>query len=97
MSAFQAYAGAYEFGGASYRWQCYATTRVYDVRKREHGPFPPAPHGKKWVSLESRRNADLDLTWLVDETTADFSQILAQVEPRRGQRAFSAPIAAASV
>ncbi len=92
MSAFQAYAGAYEFGGASYNWRCYATARVYDARKQEHGPFPPAPQGRKWIAVSDGRATDLALSWLIDEDTADFSQILVQVEPEK--RAFSPRFAA---
>ena len=81
MSAFQCYAGAYEFGGGDFAWRCYATARVYDVRRSEHAPFPGPPSGCKWV-LPAPRNHAPDVACLVDEAVEDFSQILLQVEPR---------------
>lgn len=86
MSAFQAYAGAYEFDGGAYAWRCYATARIHEVRRREHGPPPPPPQGRKWVaparqSLASGDKAP-DVSCLVDETVDEFSQILLQVQPQ---------------
>lgn len=79
MSAFQSYAGAYEFDGCDFAWRCYATTRVYEVRRSEHTPFPSALSGRKWVLSERTRLAP-DVVCLVDETVDEFSQILLQVE-----------------
>lgn len=84
MSAFQAYAGAYEFEGGAYAWRCYATARIHEVRRREHGPLPRPPHGRKWVSaadLSPARHAAPEVSCLVDETVEEFSQILLQVQP----------------
>jgi hypothetical protein len=79
MSAFQAYAGAYESGGTFFNWRCYATARVHEVRTFDHGSLPDAPNGKRWVR-KSRREGEPELAWLIDEATSDFSQILLQVE-----------------
>lgn len=81
MSAFQAYAGAYEFAGSSYAWRCYATARVHEVRPSEHGPFPEAPAGRKWLTTP-RQNYEPAAGFLVDATVEDFSQILLQVQPQ---------------
>lgn len=80
MSAFQAYAGAYEFAGRFYGWRCYATARVYEVRQKRHAPLPSAPRGRKWVG-PSREACEADVACLVDETVEEFSQILLQVAP----------------
>jgi hypothetical protein len=93
MSAFQAYAGAYESRGVFYKWRCYATARVHEVRTFDQGGIPEAPHGKRWI-LKSRREGEPEVAWLMDESTVDFSQILLQVEahpaaaaqPRREMR-----------
>lgn len=82
MSAFSAYDGAYEFDGAQYRWRCYATARVHEMRKGEHGPFSRPPKGKKWISVKGRRASDPTLNLLLDEGVTDFSQMLTQVERR---------------
>lgn len=84
MSAFLSYTGAYEHNGQRYHWRCYATARVHGLRKREHGPNPPAPNGLGWVTLRRRHEADPDLSWLVDAGTADFSQMLIGVEAEAG-------------
>jgi hypothetical protein len=81
MSAFQPYAGAYEFDGGEFAWRCYATARVYEVRLGEHAPFPSAPRGRKWV-LPERQHKEPDVVCLVDESVGEFSRILLQVEPR---------------
>jgi|SwirhisoilCB3_FD_contig_31_12492252_length_409_multi_7_in_0_out_0_1 hypothetical protein len=81
MSAFLAYGGAYEFAGREYRWRCYATARVYEVRKREHSPSPQAPNGRQWVTPQNDRR-DPGVMWLMDEGIEDFSQMLVQVEPQ---------------
>jgi hypothetical protein len=81
MSAFQAYAGAYEFDGGAYAWRCYATARIHEVRRREHGPPPAPPKGRKWVS-PARQSFEQDVSCLVDETVEEFSQILLQVQPQ---------------
>jgi len=78
MSAFQAYAGAYEFAGDSYGWRCYATARVYEVRQKRHAPLPSAPEGRKWVA-PPREAYEPDVACLVDASVQEFSQILLQV------------------
>jgi hypothetical protein len=95
MSAFQAYAGAYDFDGGSYSWRCYATARVYAIRKSEHTPFPTAPEGLKWVT-PARQEQQVDC--LVEDGVGEFSQILLQVQaqpeaslaPQTRQRAEAA-------
>jgi len=79
MSAFQAYAGAYEHEGGAFAWRCYATARIHEVRRREHGPLPRPPKGRKWVS-PARHGCEQDVSCLVDETVEEFSQILLQVQ-----------------
>jgi len=81
MSAFQAYAGAYEFDGGAFSWRCYATARVYEVRQRGHAPLPRAPHGRKWVA-PVQQAYEQAVECLVDDTVEEFSQILLQVEAR---------------
>jgi hypothetical protein len=83
MSAFQAYAGAYEFEGEAFNWRCYATARVHAVRRREHAPFPSAPPGRKWLWRSSQRLEPV-VAWLVDEWADEFSHMLLQVQPNRG-------------
>jgi hypothetical protein len=80
MSAFQAYAGGYEFEGQSFGWRCYATTRVHAVRRREHAPLPPAPEGRTWRWQSSDRRQP-EVAWLVDEGAEEFSHILLQIDP----------------
>ena len=91
MSAFQSYAGAYDFDGGEFAWRCYSTARVYEVRLGDHAPLPNAPAGQKWVLAERTRNAP-DVVCLVDETVSEFSQILLQVEamPRLGSPVLQA-------
>jgi hypothetical protein len=81
MSAFQAYAGAYEFGDEAFSWRCYATIRVHAVRRQEHAPFPPAPSGRKWLWL-SPMHAEPAVGWLVDDSADEFSHILLQITPQ---------------
>jgi len=80
MSAFHAYAGAYEYCGQSFSWRCYATVRVHEVRRQEHSPFPTAPPGRKWL-WHSPLHHEPDVGWLVDETAEEFSHILLQINP----------------
>jgi hypothetical protein len=80
MSAFQPYAGAYEFDGGAYGWRCYATARVYEIRSGAHAPFPRPPQGRKWVAAP-RKTYEPDAVCLVDEAVEEFSQILLQVQP----------------
>ena len=82
MSAFQAYGGAYEHDGGGYSWSCYATTRVYEIRRREHAPLPKAPNGRKWIAPVQQDYEDL-VACLVDEAVEQFSQILLQVKPQQ--------------
>jgi hypothetical protein len=86
MSAFQAYTGAYEHEGAAFSWRCYATTRVYEVRRSDHAPFPSAPDGRKWLS-PAQQDHEPVVGCLVDDRVEDFSQILLQVNPQAASRA----------
>ena len=81
MSAFQAYAGNYEFGGEAFNWRCYATVRVHAVRQQEHGPFPTAPIGRKWI-WRSPMHGEPTVGWLVDDQAYEFSHILLQIQPQ---------------
>lgn len=99
MSAFQAFAGAYEFAGKSYSWQCYATVRIHEIRQFGHAPFPSTPTGRKWLAAP-RQPYEPDVRFLVDMSVEEFSQILLQVQPhsppaarppeRRGEAASAA-------
>ncbi len=95
MSAFQAYAGAYEHGGAAFSWRCYATTRIYEVRRSDHAPFPRAPDGRKWLS-PAQHDHEPVVGCLVDERVDDFSQILLQVNPQAGSAAGALAATAAA-
>src|SRR5690349_4981972 len=79
MPAFQSYGGSYEFGGAARAWRCYATTRVLEVRRRDHGPFPAPPLGCKWVH-PAQRSFEPPVACLVEASVEDFSLILVQVQ-----------------
>src|ERR1700761_5989433 len=81
MSAFQSYAGAYEFRGGRFIWRCYATARVYGVRRADHAPFPQPAEGKTWLQQPRAPHHSIEVAWLVDQGVEDFSQILLQVEP----------------
>ena len=92
MAAYQAYAGEYEFGGAIFRWRCYATVPVYQVMRRDHRPFPAAPKGRKWVSQARQHSHGMEVAWQVDEAAGDFSHILLQLEPQRLPRPVGSPV-----
>jgi hypothetical protein len=81
MSAFQAYAGAYEHEGGAFAWRCYATARIHEIRRREHGPLPRPPLGRKWLT-PARQGPEIEqnISCLVDETVEEFSQILLQMQ-----------------
>lgn len=79
MPAFQSYAGSYEFDGAKHHWRCYATTRVLEIRSREHDPCPPAPHGCKWVR-PTQRSFEPPVACLVEAIVDEFSLMLVQVQ-----------------
>jgi hypothetical protein len=91
MSAFQAYAGVYEFGGEAFNWRCYATIRVHAVRPREHGPLPKPPLGRKWVWQRPLYH-EPDVGWLVDDGAEGFSHILLQIEPQRSPNSLAAAV-----
>jgi len=79
MSAFQPYAGEYDYGGGTVRWRCYATAPVHGVLPAENRPLPSPPQGQKWLNpAEGPRRAPF--ACLVDETVTEFSQILLQME-----------------
>lgn len=81
MSAFQAYAGGYEFEGVPYAWRCYATVRVHAIRSLDHGPFPRPPEGLKWTAPVQQQH-ERQVACLLDEGVVDFSLILLQVQQR---------------
>ena len=78
MAAFQPYAGDFTDGGETYRWNCYATSPVYEVRS-EGQSLPEAPAGRKWVRKPRYAGGGPELAVLVDGDTTDFSQMLTQV------------------
>jgi hypothetical protein len=77
LSAFQAYSGAFICEGETYRWNCYATSPVYEVRYDTHS-LPEPSSGRKWVN-RSQSAGGKDLAVLVDHETTDFSQMLTQI------------------
>ena len=80
MSSFQSYTGEYSSGGRRYRWRCYATARVYELRRADHVPLPPAPEGKAWA-WRSQREGEPQAAWLVDADLPQLSHMLVQFEP----------------
>lgn len=78
MAAFQPYAGAFTWEGETYRWNCYATCPVYEVRSYAQS-LPDPPDGRKWVLKPRRTGDDPELAVLVDRETTDFSQMLTQI------------------
>jgi hypothetical protein len=82
MPAFQPYAGVYDDGRELYRWSCYATCRVYEVREIDDS-LPAPPGGRKWVAKRQHGQSGAHLALLVDGPTSEFSHMLAQVSRRR--------------
>lgn len=80
MAAFQPYNGAFDWEGETFRWNCYATCRVYEVRSFAHA-LPDAPDGRKWVRKPRWAGDGAEYAVLVDHETTDFSQMLTQVMP----------------
>ncbi|CAN7214757.1 hypothetical protein LJR225_000782 [Phenylobacterium sp. LjRoot225] len=78
MTTFQPYAGAFTDDGETYRWNCYATSPVYEVRSYAHS-LPDAPEGRKWVRKPQNAGGGPELVVLVDGATTDFSQMLTQI------------------
>lgn len=78
MAAFQPYAGAFTDDGESYRWNCYATCLVYEVRVFAR-PLPEPTDGRKWVRKSQNGGSGPDVAVLVDGATTDFSQMLTQI------------------
>jgi hypothetical protein len=78
VPAFNPYRGAYAFGDEAFTWQCYATVRVYELRRVEHARTVAAPEGRRWA-LSERHPEDLRLAWLIDADAAEFSHILSRV------------------
>ena len=81
MAAFQPYAGDYSHQGRAVRWSCYATCRVYEVRTFD-GELPPPPAGQRWTTKPRDGRDSVRVAVLVDERTAEFSQMLTQIMPR---------------
>ena len=78
MAAFQSYAGAFTDEGETFRWTCYATCPVYEVRSGAQAlPSPPA--GRKWVRKSQTAQGGREVAVLVDGETTDFSQMLTQI------------------
>ncbi|CAN7663902.1 hypothetical protein LJR225_005306 [Phenylobacterium sp. LjRoot225] len=77
MAAFQSYSGAFTYEGETYRWNCYATCPVYEVRSYAHS-LPDPSDGRKWVRRAQSAGGQ-DFSILVDSETTDFSQMLTQI------------------
>jgi len=75
VAAFQPYSGSFNYEGETYRWNCYATCPVYEVRSEAH-PLPDPAGNRKWVR---RSQKGQQLAVLVDHETTDFSQMLTQI------------------
>jgi hypothetical protein len=82
MSAFAPYAGTYDDERRSYRWSCYATCPVYEVRPIDGG-LPAPPGGRKWVARRQYGQSGPQVAILVDGVTTEFSQMLMQISPRK--------------
>jgi hypothetical protein len=81
MSAYQPYTGTYDHDRELYRWSCYATCPVYEVRPI--GLTLPAPsRGRKWVAKRQLGQSGPQLAMLVDGVISDFSLMLAQISRR---------------
>jgi hypothetical protein len=78
LTAFQAYTGDFTDDGETYRWNCYATCPVYEVRSHAH-PLPEPSNGRKWVRKSQSAGRGQAFAVLVDGETTDFSQMLTQV------------------
>jgi hypothetical protein len=78
MSAFQSYAGTFQDGRELYRWSCYATCPVYEVRPIDDA-LPAPPRGRKWVAKRQHGLSGPQLAVLVDGQIPEFSQMLTQV------------------
>ena len=78
MAAFQPYAGVLHAQDEVYRWSCYATCRVYEVRALDTR-LPEPPRGRRWAARRQHGQAGPCLAILIDEGTADFSHMLAQI------------------
>jgi hypothetical protein len=82
MSSFQPYAGSYEIDDVRYDWRCYATARLYDLRRPEHAAVPPASLGRAWIAAAEGPDDQQALYALVDEGADEVSLMLVQVRPR---------------
>jgi hypothetical protein len=91
MSAFHSYSGAYEHEGQTFSWRCYANSRVHAVRHREHGPFPKAPPGRKWLTQPPSRR-EPEVGWLVDDRAEHFSHILFQIHRGSPHEAYAVAV-----
>jgi hypothetical protein len=78
LAAFRPYAGAFTWEGETYRWNCYATCPVYEVRGYAHS-LPEPQLGRKWVHKPRTAGDDPEFAVLVDGETTDFSQMLTQI------------------
>jgi hypothetical protein len=78
MAAFQPYAGAFCVHGETFRWSCYATRRVYELRALDPD-LPDPPVGRKWVTKRQHGLAGPHLALLVDQAAPEFSHMLAQI------------------
>ena len=81
MTAFQAYAGDVLAKEDAYRWSCYATCRVYEIRTLDPD-LPRPPEGRKWVARRQHGMSGDRVAMLVDHDTDDFSHMLAQISRR---------------
>ena len=78
MSAFQAYGGDVRVKETTYRWSCYATQRIYEIRALDRD-LPQAPEGRKWVARRRHGQSGERVAMMVDRGTTEFSHMLAQI------------------
>lgn len=84
MSSFQPYRGEYEHAGGTVRWRCYATARLFGVLPAQHGPFPSAPEGMKWLTVETHGTGP-EVGCLVERGVAEVTPILLQIDVVRAE------------
>lgn len=78
MTAFLAYGGDVEVDKATYRWSCYATQRIYEIRALDPD-LPRAPEGRKWVARRQHGQSGERIAMMIDDATGEFSHMLAQI------------------
>ena len=65
-----------------FRWSCYATCPVYELRAVDEA-LPEPPRGRKWVAKRQHGHTGPQLALLVDGMITDITQMLAQITQRQ--------------